>query len=382
MRLVRRSIRGISPVLATLILIIIAVVAGILVYAWTMGWIGGQLGGAREELRIEGLTVSKGHVYITVKNTGTVKATIDKIYLDGLLYVLGTDIDRGAAKTLSLPYAWTYKRAFHIKLITARGTTLEGDYYAAEPESPYCLHFDGVDDYVQVADSDSLDLTEMTIMMWVKFPSVPPGSRWLLCKGTGGADSRNYVVGIYSSMVLWFGFYDDGGTWRSWSGTAPLTTDTWYQIVITYTSTASSYTMRFYINAVFDREHSSTTTGYTPQTNDDPLYIGDGPNWSTTEALIDEVRIYNRALTDAEISNSYDGRVYTDGLVLWLRFDEGSGGTTSDISGNENDGTLGPSPPTNAPAWEPGYTGPGALLHAARFTDIGVLVIAEPRRRW
>ena len=377
MRSARRSIRGISPVLATLILIVIAVVAGILVYAWTMGWIGGQLGGAREELRIEGLTVSKGHVYITVKNTGTVKATIDKIYLDGLLYVLGTDIDRGAAKTLSLPYAWTYKRAFHIKLITARGTTLEGDYYATEPESPYCLHFDGVDDHVKVADSDSLDLTAFTIEMWVKVPAPPTGTVAILCKGDGQADSssRNYMVFIRSDMRLHFGFYDTTNDWDGWTGNTPLQTDTWHQIVFTY---GDGY-IRMYINGVKDYETAHTDT---PSTNGEPLYIGKVQYYASLEVLIDEVRIYNRVLTGSEISDSYHGRVHTDALVLWLRFDEGSGGTTSDLSGNENDGTLGPSPPTNAPAWEPGYTGPGALLYTTRLANVGALIIADSLKRW
>ena len=41
MKVRRRYRAGISPVLATLILIVIAVVAGLMVYAWVSGWMGG-----------------------------------------------------------------------------------------------------------------------------------------------------------------------------------------------------------------------------------------------------------------------------------------------------------------------------------------------------
>ena len=51
-RRIRRAIRGISPVLATLILIVVAVVAGLIVYVWVSGWMGRWLGVASRELKI------------------------------------------------------------------------------------------------------------------------------------------------------------------------------------------------------------------------------------------------------------------------------------------------------------------------------------------
>ena len=51
-RRVRRSRKGVSPVLATLILIVVAVIAGLVVYWWVMGQVGGRLWGATKELKI------------------------------------------------------------------------------------------------------------------------------------------------------------------------------------------------------------------------------------------------------------------------------------------------------------------------------------------
>ena len=47
-----RSRRGISPVLATLILIVIAVLAGLAVYAWVSGWMSGWIGAGSKELKV------------------------------------------------------------------------------------------------------------------------------------------------------------------------------------------------------------------------------------------------------------------------------------------------------------------------------------------
>jgi len=60
---------------------------------------------------------------------------------------------------------------------------------------------------------------------------------------------------------------------------------------------------------------------------------------------IDEVRIYNQSLTSSQVSEIYNsGRIAnsslpSDGLVLWYSFDEGTGTTVYDKSGNGNHGS-------------------------------------------
>jgi len=66
--------------------------------------------------------------------------------------------------------------------------------------------------------------------------------------------------------------------------------------------------------------------------------------------MIDEVRIYKRALASSEIAAMYAGA--TDGLILHYTFDNDKGGIVSDDSGHGNDGLL-----QNATAYVPGLTG-------------------------
>jgi hypothetical protein len=78
-------------------------------------------------------------------------------------------------------------------------------------------------------------------------------------------------------------------------GTGPLPLNTWSHIAVTY----GDGFLRFYVNGT--QAGSVAQTGNI-QTSTGPLRIGGNSVWSEWFAgRIDEVRIYNRALTQAEI---------------------------------------------------------------------------------
>ena len=72
-----RSRRGISPVLATLILIVIAVVAGLVVYGWIMGWIGTQKQQVAFAVRV--IRTNSTAYTVEVRNTGSTTVTVSKV---------------------------------------------------------------------------------------------------------------------------------------------------------------------------------------------------------------------------------------------------------------------------------------------------------------
>ncbi len=81
--------------------------------------------------------------------------------------------------------------------------------------------------------------------------------------------------------------------------------NTWYNIVAIYDGSLLS----LYINGVLN---STSTVNYTLDNSSEPLYIGKGFtsvswNWYRWfKGKIDDIRIYNRALTDAEIEALYN----------------------------------------------------------------------------
>jgi len=73
------------------------------------------------------------------------------------------------------------------------------------------------------------------------------------------------------------------------------------------------------------------------------VHIGQNASYTNRRfnGLIDDVRIYNRALSETEIADLYKGnQVDSTGLVGHWNFNEGSGTTAIDVSGNNNTGTI------------------------------------------
>jgi len=76
-----KSKRGISPILATLLLIVIAVAAIIVTYAWVMTYVGTQTHAAGTMLSNDPLAWYGNRTVIPVRNTGTSDVTVVKLYI-------------------------------------------------------------------------------------------------------------------------------------------------------------------------------------------------------------------------------------------------------------------------------------------------------------
>ena len=86
MKNILKSKKGISPILATLLLIVIAVAAVIVTYAWVMTFTTSTTNQAGAVLSVENVRFynQSSTVYnidITLRNSGTADATIDTVYM-------------------------------------------------------------------------------------------------------------------------------------------------------------------------------------------------------------------------------------------------------------------------------------------------------------
>ena len=88
-----KFVKGVSPVIATVILVLIAVVAGVLLWLWTSGFtsaLPAQQQALYERIKIEGVLVAKGaktNITAYVRNIGNVDVKISTVYI---LYPNGT----------------------------------------------------------------------------------------------------------------------------------------------------------------------------------------------------------------------------------------------------------------------------------------------------
>jgi len=101
-----RAKRAFSPVIASLILMLLAVAAGVVVYGYTMGWIGGATqatGSTKGELQFDSIyadaTADKIKMY--VRNVGGKDLLLSKVYVDGVEKANATAIaDAGVSITV------------------------------------------------------------------------------------------------------------------------------------------------------------------------------------------------------------------------------------------------------------------------------------------
>lgn len=225
------------------------------------------------------------------------------------------------------------------------------------------LLFDGVDDRIAVSDNSTLDLTSVTLSAWVyKTARAGCGGRdSIISKGDQGAGLHNYELLIAddcSIESLSFRYYNGG--WAGTGDSTSLSLNRWYHLVASYNDSADR--IDFYIDGVL---RSSATTTLSLLTNNQSLSIGarDSIN-NRFHGKIDDVRIYNRALSADEIHQLYvmgEGTTVgvdptsdplAEGLAGYWKFDEVSGVTSIDSSMNGNNGTL-----TNGPTRTTGKIG-------------------------
>jgi len=160
------------------------------------------------------------------------------------------------------------------------------------------LEFDGVDDYVEVPDSESLNITdEITVMAWVKEENIPQAGRPIVDK---------ILSWVGGGWALFFLGTEEEVRWQIGGGTVvdySLDTSKWNFVVGTGRSGGK---MRLFVNGV---EVGSTSITDIPS-NTENVLIGYYPS-HLFNGTIDEVRIYNRALSEEEISDLYNNYGYT-----------------------------------------------------------------------
>jgi beta-glucanase (GH16 family)/uncharacterized membrane protein len=170
--------------------------------------------------------------------------------------------------------------------------TISGATWNSAGRFGSALSFNGTTNWVTIPDAASLDLTTgMTIEAWVR-PASSSGYRAVLMKErTAGV---SYAFGTDGSGNAIGFLHPAGGSDIGITGTSiPL--NTWTHLAATY----DGATFRVYVNGV--QAVSRALTG-SIETSSAPLRIGgNAPFGQYFSGLIDEVRVYNRALTATAI---------------------------------------------------------------------------------
>ncbi|MBW2675409.1 MAG: LamG domain-containing protein [Deltaproteobacteria bacterium] len=205
-----------------------------------------------------------------------------------------------------------------------------------------CLAFDGVDDYVDtgVLRTDLGITTEYTIVVW--FKPLASGDTWRTVIGdwAGVGSGRTAHLGLNTTGVIDNYVHLDDTQYQVSSGVVAQV-GVWYCVASVL---KIGEVFKIYLNGELKGPTDvSGTTAFSDETPTETFKVGNrGDGGNDFAGVISQVLIYNRALSDNEIQQIYQNpqSPVTNGLVLWLNFDEGSGTTAHDKSGNGNDGTI------------------------------------------
>ena len=163
------------------------------------------------------------------------------------------------------------------------------------PNSPGCLSFNGTDQYIDFGNPVALPAgtSPRSMTGWAKSTTTAAGYRWIMAYGTGGTGQAMFI-GMNGTTLYGGGYGDDitvNGFWDT----------NWHHIALTYDGT----TARLYADGT-ERANAAKNWNLVRTL----AYIGRQVNGAAEywNGQIDDVRVYNRVLSPAEITLMSSGQ--------------------------------------------------------------------------
>jgi hypothetical protein len=250
------------------------------------------------------------------------------------------------------------------------------------------LTFDGTNDYVTAGDIDAMDgLNRLTVSGWIKTTATTEKHAIdkSFCDGIADHGAFELGVNFFTTGKGSFYIYKNGGSPTAYfvESSASVNDGNWHHLVGVYDGT----NLLIYVDGV--QGGSTSASGITMPSLVYSFEVGgncNGHGGLFFPGQIDDVRVYNRALSASEIADLYKmGGVNTNtsaslpqgigrldsGLAGYWAFDDGSGTTPVDSSTNGHNATFG-----DAPTWTTGQIG-GALSFDGSndYVDMGDVAV-------
>ena len=170
------------------------------------------------------------------------------------------------------------------------------------------LQFNGTSHYVSVPDSSDWNFGtgDFSIQFWANFASPPGGvegnegvgAQILIANDEGGGTQNKWFIAAYDGFVAFhINDLSVGPRWLAESSFEPVLAQ-WYNIALT----KSGSTYQFYIDGT---PSGAETDSFPLPDPAAPLTIGQGEGVGYFDGKLDGVAIYDRALSEQEVQNTY-----------------------------------------------------------------------------
>ncbi len=181
--------------------------------------------------------------------------------------------------------------------------TLNGATWTTAGKIGNALFFNGTSAYVDLGNAVTLQLTgSMTLSAWINSAAFPGNDAVIVSKKASGELGYQLDTTVDTGpRTIRIKFTDATGSVTSRYGATVLQLNQWYHVAGVYD--AQAQTLNAYLNGVLDNGTLLGTVTSTQLNSPLNVNIGRRPGASGYEfnGTIDEVRIYNRALSQAEI---------------------------------------------------------------------------------
>jgi hypothetical protein len=229
----------------------------------------------------------------------------DKAQADNIVYV--GDTGSPAAQNVWDSY---FKGVWHLGEISGgvgaikdstsnnnNGTDNGSPTFNATGQIDSAISFDGIDDYINMTNSASLQFTSsLTIEAWVSLGSFGSGTDVDIILRKGEGNPNDWQLAIHDQRLGLRIEEDDGA---GLDGSTILTTTTWFYL----TGTWDGSVRRVYLNGSEDGSGSKTGS-ITPDARD--IYIGGRSGTDLSAGVVDEVRASNATRSAAWVKASYE----------------------------------------------------------------------------
>ena len=191
----------------------------------------------------------------------------------------------------------------------------------------HALSFDGSDDYVDIGRGIGEGLSELTVSAWINTDDISNAHQVVGADGSNVFQVFTDPDGSYGNKDgMVFGIADSNGTWYRTVSNKDINTNNWYFVTAVY----DGEYQRIYING--QESGSSKIGSITTNQPNDKTFIGANNSNNTANGnwwngLIKNFRIYDRALSSAEIGDLYSSKTFSGDRV-----------TDSDVPNQENGG--------------------------------------------
>ena len=297
-------------------------------------WIGGENSGSNERFKGE---LDRLKIYSKALNNSQIKT----LYNSGS-WRIGTVTDEDDPSKVA-EFSFQHQNSSHVLDTSSynnHGKRMNGvgQESAVDCKVGRCYSFDGSDDYIEVDSTSELPVDDesWTASFWIYPRSGMQGSNrngWVLWRGSGpedtllsvGAEGNDWEIAHWSN---------------DWDTNVDIEFNEWQHISVVYNSSIPDGQDDEFVYK--NRLLANSQEAGNLSLLDENLYIGranDGDN--PADAKIDQVKIFNRSLSQQEIIEETQG-LEGSGTVLDLRFNRDGGDKVHDYSGEDNHGTRQP----------------------------------------